>query len=271
MSVPEQDRPGQSDLGDPAGPSDLWGGDELDEVLRDPSSAGPLGQILAAAGAPAEAGPQLGEDAARSAFRLAFPPSPARASRMRLSMSRRLAAAGLASGLVLSGGAAAASAGALPGAAQQTAKHVLSKLGVSIPGPDEDASTHQPGPATPAPAPATTGDPYATAGDGGPSGTGTEVSGAARSTASAGVVKGAAVSGAASDGKSQAGQRGKPAGASTGKPTAKTSKPHAEKRRNGSQHPGKPGGAQSPPPENGPPTQQPNSAEDTHPPEGARS
>ena len=269
MSVPEQDRPGQSDLGGPAGPSETWAGDELDEVLSDPSSAGPLGQILAAAGAPAEAGPQVGEDAARSAFRVAFPPSPARASRVRLSMSRRLAAAGLASGLVLSGGAAAASAGALPGAAQQTAKHVMSKLGVSIPGPDEDAATHRPGPATPTPAPATTGDPYATAGDGEPSGTGNEVSGAARSTASAGVVKGAAVSGAASDGKSQAGQHGKPAGASTGKPTAKTPKPHAEKRRNGSHHPGKPGGAHRPQPKNGPHTQQ-HSAEDTQPPKGER-
>ena len=261
MSVPEQDRPGQSDLGGPAGPSDLWGGDELDEVLRDPSSAGPLGQILAAAGAPAEAGPQVGEDAARSAFRVAFPPSPARASRVRLSMSRRLAAAGLASGLVLSGGAAAASAGALPGAAQQTAKHVMSKLGVSIPGPDKDASTRRSGPATPAPAPATTGDPYATAGDGGPSGTDSEVSGPARGSASTGVVKGAAVSGAASDGKSQAGQHGTPAGASTGKPAAKTPKPHAEKRRNGSHHPGTPGGAHRP---------QPNSAEDTQPPKGER-
>lgn len=69
MSAHQQDRPGQSDT---TGPADVWGVDELDKVLADPRDAGRLGQILAAAGAPAEAGLLRGEDAARSAFRAAF-------------------------------------------------------------------------------------------------------------------------------------------------------------------------------------------------------
>lgn len=52
-------------------------------------------------------------------------------------MSGRTAAVALCGGLVLTGGAAAASVGALPDPAQQTAKSVLAKLGLNIPGPHD--------------------------------------------------------------------------------------------------------------------------------------
>jgi hypothetical protein len=255
VSAPDQDRPSQPDPGGPAGSEDARGADELDLILADPSRAGRLGQILAAAAAPAEAVCPKGEDAARSAFRAAFPVSPARPSRVLPRMSGRVAAAALAGALVLSGGVAAAAAGALPGQAQETAKRLLSVVGVSVPGPNEHASVHPSRTGTRTQAPATT------AADDEASGPGSEVSGLARSTASTGVDKGAAVSGAASDGKSQAGQHGKPVGASTGKPPVKTGKPHAHKRHNGSHKPKTHGAPQTTEPKTAPHKPHP-----THPP-----
>jgi hypothetical protein len=159
-------------------------------------------------------------------------------------MSGRVAAAALAGGLVLCGGAAAAAAGSLPDAAQQTAKHVMAMVGVSIPGPKEHGSVHPARPGTRTQRPATTADPKATARAAEPSGTGSEVSDLAHSTASTGVAKGAAVSGAASDGKSQAGQHGKPASSTGGKSNTPT--PHASKRRNGTQKPKSPAAGHTP-------------------------
>lgn len=235
MSAPQQDRTGQPDPTGPAGPQEFWGADELNELLADPGGAGRLGQILAAAAAPTEAEHQVGEAAARSAFRVAFPVGPARRPRVLSRISGRAATAVLAGGLVLSGGAAAAAAGALPGAAQQTAKEVLAKVGVSVPGPSEHIGGRPGRQGTSTQRPATSAAPTATPREDEQSTTGREVSGLARPSVTTGAEKGAAVSGTASDGKSHAGQA-KPVSSSTGKAKTKTPTPHASKRRNGSTH-----------------------------------
>jgi hypothetical protein len=224
VSSYEQDRPGQPD---PTGAEDVWGVDELDKVLADPRDAGRMGQILAAAGAPTEAGLLRGADAARSAFRAAFLGPVARRPRVLACMSGRAAAVALCGGLVLTGGAAAASVGALPDPAQQTAKGVLAKLGLNIPGP-HDATV---GLARQARAgnskPVVTAEPTTTARDKEQSATGSEVSALARCTTLTRVDKGADVSGLASDGKRYAAQHGKPASSTA--ETAKSPKPHASK------------------------------------------
>jgi hypothetical protein len=232
VSSCEQDRPGHPD---PTGAEDVWGVAELDKVLADPRDAGRMGQILAAAGAPAEAGLLRGEDAARSAFRAAFLGPVARRPRVLAGMSGRAAAVALCGGLVLTGGAAAASVGALPDAAQQTAKGVLAKLGLNIPGP-HDATV---GLARHARAgngmhkPVVTAEPTTTARDKEQSVTGSEVPALARSTTLTGVDKGADVSGLASDGKRYAAQHGKPASSTA--ETAKSPKPHASKDHDSTQ------------------------------------
>jgi hypothetical protein len=240
VSADQQDRPGQPD---PTGPGGVWDVDELDKVLANPHDAGRLGQILAAAGAPAEAGWLPGEDAARGAFRVAFPVPAAPKARILARMSGRAAVVALCGGLVLTGGVAAAAVGALPDPAQQAAKGVLATLGVNIPGPHEhatlglgagrarsDQSMHKP---------VATAESTATPRDTEPAATGNEVSALARSTTLTGVDKGAAVSDLASDGKSHAGEHGKPA-SSTTKKAKKSHKPHAAKHRDGSTHKPKP-------------------------------
>jgi hypothetical protein len=242
VSAYQQDRPGEPG---PTRPADVWGVDELDNVLANPRDAGRLGQLLAAAGAPAETGWLPGEDVARGAFRLAFPVPAAPKARILARMSGRAAALALCGGLLLTGGAAAAAVGALPDPAQQTAKGVLAKLGVNIPAPHGRAAlglgVHHARSGTGMHKPVATAEPTATPRDSEPSATGNEVSALARSTTLTGVDKGAAVSGLASNGKSQAGQHGKPA-STTAKPK-KTSKAHASKRHDGSTHKPKTQGA----------------------------
>jgi hypothetical protein len=207
--------PAAPDPTTPAG--DFWGVDELDLLLAQPGD-GPVARILAAAAAPSDTGHQPGEDAAIAAFRAAFSASADGKPRILGGrMSLQVAAAALMSGLVLSGGAAAAAAGVLPGPVQQTAKAVLAKVGLTVPGPNED-SANDPSDTTPVPltSPKPTGAP-----GGASSGKGSEASDLAHSTTTSGVDKGAAVSGATSDGKSKAGQLGK-AGTT---PTPHSSKP----------------------------------------------
>jgi hypothetical protein len=225
-------------------------------LLADPREAGRLGQILAAAGAPAEAGPVPGEEAARSAFRAAFPVVAAPRSRILARMSGRAGAVVLAGGLVLTGGAAAAAAGALPGAAQQTARDMLAKIGVSVPGADDHAggppARHDPDTQMPAPTTAPSDTP-----GGEQPGHGSAISDLARNSATTGVDHGAAVSSAASGGKSHAGQHGqhgKPTNPSTGK-AKKAPSPQATKRHNGSNHkPKTTGAAHTPKPKHTPPS-----------------
>lgn len=116
--------------------------------------------------------------------------------------------------LALSGAALVATsglayAGALPGAAQDTAKGVLAGLGVTVPGPNQHAGTHPDtrGNSTAAPghaAPAGTGT-DATGDTGSGKGKGAAISTLARTTTATGRDKGATISTAASGGKSHAG------------------------------------------------------------------
>jgi hypothetical protein len=109
-----------------------------------------------------------------------------------LSRARLTVALGAAA---LACSASLASAGALPGAAQDVASLMLAKMGISVPGPNEHAGTHphERG------ATITHASPDTTAGKG------AEISELARTTELTGVEKGAAVSSAASNGKSHAG------------------------------------------------------------------
>ena len=158
--------------------------------------------VLAAAAAPTEPGAQPGEAAALAAFRAAAP-IPNRRTRMFPSL-KAAAVAATATGALLTGGVAVAATGALPGAAQDTARTMLGTVGVTVPGPADAAGTH---PATrgrsgatatettaPVAAPATTA---ATKGE--------SVSELATTTDLTGVDKGAAISALASEGRSKAG------------------------------------------------------------------
>jgi hypothetical protein len=119
--------------------------DALDRLLDapgvEPSPAPALGRLLAAAAA-SRPGPVTGEGAAVEAFRRAVRrPVSGSHARPRRRRERRtvvqLAAAGVAAG-VLAGGVAAAT-GSLPGTAQEGARDMLGRLGVTIPGPDGQA------------------------------------------------------------------------------------------------------------------------------------
>ena len=96
--------------------------------------------VLAAAAAPTEPGPQPGEAAALAAFRTAAP-TPNRRTRMFPSL-KAAAVAATATGALLTGGVAVAATGALPGAAQDTARTMLGTVGVTVPGPADAAGTH---------------------------------------------------------------------------------------------------------------------------------
>ena len=126
-----------------------------------------------------------------------------RRSFMPFALSRpRLTAALVAAAFAASVGMA--SAGSLPGAAQDVASEMLAKVGITVPGPNDSAGTHPDvrGNSTSVPvAPADAGK-------------GAEISELATTTDLTGVEKGAAISTAASGGKSQAGQHGSASGTS---------------------------------------------------------
>lgn len=127
-----------------------------------------------------------------------------RRSFMPFALSRpRLTAAVVAAAFATSVGMA--SAGSLPGAAQDVASEMLAKVGITVPGANDSAGTHPDvrGNSTSVPiAPADAGK-------------GAEISELATTTDLTGVEKGAAVSTAASGGKSQAGQHGSASATST--------------------------------------------------------
>jgi hypothetical protein len=134
---------------------------------------------------------------------------PVRSRRSRFALSLALSGAALVatSGL--------AYAGALPGAAQDTARSVLAGLGVTVPGPNQHAGTHPDsrGNSAAAPGHAATGDATDATGDtASGKGKGAAISTLARTTTATGRDKGAIISTAASGGKSHAGNP--PGGAS---------------------------------------------------------
>ncbi len=127
----------------------------------------------------------------------------------RSSLNRfKLAGAAVACALACTTGLAFA--GSLPGAAQDVASSVLSKVGVTVPGPSEKAGTHPSVRGNSSPDVAVSG--RAEENDGAAAksgeGKGAEISELATTTELTGVEKGAAVSTLASGGKSQAGQHG---------------------------------------------------------------
>jgi hypothetical protein len=132
----------------------------------------------------------------RSSSRIHSP----RRSFMPFALSRpRIMAALVAAALACTIGLASASA--LPGAAQDIASEMLAKVGISVSGPNDNAGTHPNlrGTSTVAPSDA---------------GKGSDISDLATTTELSGVDKGAAISNAASEGKSQAGTHGGGSGAS---------------------------------------------------------
>lgn len=176
--------------------------------------------LLAAAAAPADPGPQPGEEQALAAFRA----SPHRTRRISMFSTPTRAKVAVAStigaGVFLFAGVGAAAAGVLPDAAQDTASTVLGQLGFEVPRADDAAGAHpaQRGPAeeaaeteTDAETDADTDvtetetDPTETDATETSEGKGSTVSGLATSTDAEGVDKGAEISTYASGGKSRAG------------------------------------------------------------------
>lgn len=210
-------------------------------------------EVLAAACAPASPAELAGEAAALAAFRAAGPaPVPQGGSRTRwwgghprrIPASRLAIVAVAAFGLLGVSGAAAAT-GSLPGPAQDTARAVLSTVGVEVPRgngrttapgqlKDKDQDTDKAArdkaandgvprsdePKVPAETPA--------AGGATSNGQGATISSIAQDPALTGADKGAAVSDAASDGKSKAGEERSRAGQPpTGPPSSLPAGPPA--------------------------------------------
>lgn len=172
--------------------------------------------VLEAAAGPAGPAELAGEGAAVAMFRSELP-----GRRPRRFLARKAGIAAIGTIGVLSLGGAAAATGSLPDAAQDTARSALTKVGVEIPagkatapgqvkkGTDSTSATGKgqaDKPAKPA-KPATPAKGSST----GSNGQGETISSIAKDPALSGAEKGAAVSAAASDGKSQAGQN-QPAG-----------------------------------------------------------
>ncbi len=168
----------------------------------------PVVSLLRAAAAPSEPGPQPGEQAALAAFRATA--SPRRFSMHSLVPVKAALAAAVTGGVLLTGGVAAAATGTLPGAAQDTARTILSHVGVSVPGADGSSAGHadQRGTSTDGTTQGT-GDQQATTdqhGQGaGSQGKGAMISQLAKAQYATGHDRGVAVSAAASGGKSHAG------------------------------------------------------------------
>jgi hypothetical protein len=113
--------------------------------------------------------------------------------------ARRRALAAFATATVIAGATASlAYAGDLPGAAQSTARDMLAKIGVTVPGPNANAATHPD-------ARGRSGDAHPTGATAPDSTKGATISTLARTTTATGVDKGRTISTAASGGKSHAG------------------------------------------------------------------
>ncbi|NUR07731.1 MAG: hypothetical protein HOQ45_12075 [Nocardioidaceae bacterium] len=127
---------------------------------------------------------------------------------------RAAVAATLGAGVLLAAGTGAAAAGVLPGAAQDTARTVLDRVGIEVPGSNEHSAGHadQRGHSTQAPGLTKVGDaakakPAGTADKDLPEASehGQTVSSTARNTDAEGADHGEEVSGVASDGRARGG------------------------------------------------------------------
>lgn len=102
-----------------------------------------LAALLDAASAPAEPGPAPGEEPALAAFRASCVRTDGWRSRMHVKAPlKSLGVTAASAGLLLTGGFAAAAAGALPGAAQDTASDMLASLEIEVPGANEHSAGH---------------------------------------------------------------------------------------------------------------------------------
>jgi hypothetical protein len=157
--------------------------------------------LLAAAAAPAEAGPMPGEAAACAAFREADKPASRRSRVLSSVVSFKAAAiAAATTGVLLTGGVAAAATGMLPGPAQDAARDALSVVGITVPGANGSAAQRLED---------ATGRAGSDAAEtGGDAGKGGQIADMATDTSSTGVEKGAEISDTASGGMSQAGDSG---------------------------------------------------------------
>lgn len=184
-------------------------------VAGDPAADQAVASLLRAARSSDPAGPVPGEAQALAEFRAAGHDQGRPLMHRTRTRARVLIATAATAGMLTTAGAAAAATGTLPGAAQQTARDVLAKVGVSVPGPNAHANgradTRGNSPATQTPTGLTTTDQTKPSAEPSSDGKGAEVSDLARTTTATGVEKGAEISTLASGGKSQAGQHGTPA------------------------------------------------------------
>lgn len=211
-----------------------------------------VASLLAAAAAPTETGPVPGEEQVLAAFRASQETSRRSFVRSPLTPAKTALAAAVGASVLLTGGVAAAATGALPGAAQEKASEMLTKVGITVPGPDEASAGHadqrggsasdedetEETPETEESEETTEVVTEPTGEESGDSqGKGEVVSEMAKSDETTGVEKGAAVSGYASGGKSKAGvnhQQGKPADEAEA-PAEETSEPAPERVDGGEQ------------------------------------
>lgn len=212
-----------------------------------------VASLLAAAAAPTESGPAPGEEEVLAAFRASHETPRRSFMRSPITPAKTALAAAVGAGVLLTGGVAAAATGSLPGAAQDKASEMLTKVGVTVPGADEhaagnpdqrgssaddDAETEETeetteGTEESAETPAVEDDGSE---DTESHGKGEAVRELARSEETTGVEKGAAVSGYASEGKSKAGQnhqQGKPAEDDTEEPADGTEGDDADESSTG--------------------------------------
>ena len=175
---------------------------------KQPVSDPRVASLLEAAAAPAEPGPVSGEEAALAAFRASSVRADSWRSRMHTPTRpiKTLAVAAISAGLLLTGGFAAAAAGALPGAAQETAHDMLASINVVVPGANEHAAGHADTRGRSADAPAG-GEAASADTESDPVPHGQMISNLARSTELEGAEKGKAISEAARS-NGQAGQHG---------------------------------------------------------------
>jgi hypothetical protein len=190
----------------------------MDESL--PDAYHPVVAVLAGAAQPSTEAELADEAGTAAVFRTLRPSTgPTRRSLMsrRLLSAKTLLAAGALT--VASATGAAAATGSLPGAAQDTAATVLAKVGISVPGPDSHSDEH---PATRGGSEPVTDDSATTTADSTSNTSATAKNDTIVSLATdpsrTGIDKAQAVSGVASDGKSEAGINGPPASTPAGPP-----------------------------------------------------
>jgi hypothetical protein len=192
--------------------------DLLDEMQRVPLDTDTADRLLAGSVLPADAPPGYGEvarlltdeaeevtgiDPRRESDTITMLVGAVRSSQTETKRSprrssvhrRKIATALVAAALTCTTGLALGAG--LPGAAQDIASSMLTKAGITAPGPNSNAGDH----------PSTRGQ-SAVDVTAGTSGKGSEISELARTTELTGVEKGAAISTLASGGKSRAGQHG---------------------------------------------------------------